>query len=474
MWIIQFVGIIFTYLGASLVIFLLLARLMQTTKQEATKLFFLTLGLGPITISWLLTRFLSIFPGHSDLFYVTLVAVCFFLPFSFCLNKLHLLQYIFQKGLTKLREFHFSKRWFETSILLMVFALMGAIFFLSTTLPITENDAVQYATVSRMIHEYKSIDFYPVIKPDPQTGFYAVSTHPLGYISLMTWSYMLQGSSQYAGLIKLISPMYVLYSLLILWYVLLRQGKIYGVFGMLLLITTPAYYMQSAYCGIDAIRIYTFFLAFVCLLELIRNHCLWQIIFTGFVIGMSMYSHSVGGVFTLPFFVFIYFIKSKEKYSKRIFCLTVIIVVALLFGGSRYMSNYQTFGFPVYDDIPINQLKEVAHADWVKYNNRISDFTGQVIYGGLKGFTNIIGFGVSYWFFALALILSIFKFFKADMISSIFLWIILLFYGLLWISIIIGQDVFISNYRYILTIQPFISFWGALSLGYFYEKVVSD
>ncbi len=50
-------------------------------------------------------------------------------------------------------------------------------------------------------------------------------------------------------------------------------------------------------------------------------------------------------------------------------------------GGSRYISNYQTFGSPVYDDMPINQLKEISYKDWVRYEKGISTFTDRVIWG---------------------------------------------------------------------------------------------
>jgi len=339
-------------------------------------------------------------------------------------------------------------------------------------LPLREKDATHYATVARLIYQRKNITFYPLINADPETGYYAVSCHPLGYISLEVWSYLLQGSSQYPGLIKIISPIYVCYSLLLLWYLLSRRGYIYGILGALLLIATPSYFIQSSICGIDAFRVYMFLLAFVWLYKLIQNENLKVSGLTGFVVGMSMYSHSIGGVFTIPFFLIIYLIFSKQKYSHKILNLIIVVIVALLFGSSRYISNYFTFGSPVYDSLPVYQLEKLGHKEYKRYKKEIVTPLDRIIFGALAGFSKIKFFGLSYWIFLLSFIFS-FKVIKNDKLSCIFLWVILLYYMCLILSLILDLDVFIGNYRYFLTIQPFVAYIAALFLGNLYEKVVN-
>ena len=72
---INLLGIFFTFIFSSLVIFLLLGRFVQKEESEVARLFFLTIGLGPITISWLLRGIFYFFPGQPDILYIGLITV---------------------------------------------------------------------------------------------------------------------------------------------------------------------------------------------------------------------------------------------------------------------------------------------------------------------------------------------------------------------------------------------------------------
>lgn len=327
--------------------------------------------------------------------------------------------------------------------------------------------------MSRYIYKYKALDIYPFYQPTPEIGIYAPSTHPLGYHMLIVWSYMLQGDSEYAGLIKIISPFYVFYTLLLLGYILSDRGNIYGILSIFLLITTPLYYTQSSVCHIDPLRVYTFFLAFVCLSELIQNNYRkWFLVFSGYVVGISMYSHSIG-ILTLPFFMFIYFIVSKEKFTKNIVKLIIISIVALLIGGHRYIYNYKLYGYFVGDRLKVMRIKDLHYDEYFRTTRQLVTTLDRVIFGALVGFSNLKQFGITYWLFLLSIL-----FYRKKLIIDkqmlIFFYVVLLFYTGVFLSLLFNMDIFIKNPRYFLTVHPFIICIGGLLMGYLYEKAITS
>ncbi|RLB11963.1 MAG: hypothetical protein DRG39_03190, partial [Deltaproteobacteria bacterium] len=239
-------GILFTHVISSIIIFLFFSRLLQIKKQNLLTLFVITMGLGSATISLLLTRLIMIFPHHGDLFYISIILSVFLILFLFGYKNLFLVKFL----LKEIVETYKSEPYEEDHILKMVkiaiIFLVISIFYMTLLFPIIENDALQYATVARMIYESKTCSFYPLINPDPKTGFYAVSSHPLGYISLITWSYMINGGITNSWITRVISPIYMLYTIILLWYVLYTsRNKICAIFGVLLLLTTPIYYIET-------------------------------------------------------------------------------------------------------------------------------------------------------------------------------------------------------------------------------------
>lgn len=467
-----YTGITVTYVLSSAAIFLSVARLTAVTRDEAIKLFFFTVGLGPITISWIVTKLLTYFPGHSNSFYLVVTFAFLIFLCIYGREKFPLFQSLFNNLFETVINIRLSHNWAVIFIVLIVIIVMGVVFLHATLLPLTGNDPLEYATDARLIYEHRTTDVYPFNKTDPETGFYAPSLHPLGYISLMVWSYMLQGSGQEAGLIKLISPMYVFYTMLLLWYVLSRKLNIYGILGMLLLITTPLYYSQAVICHIDPIRVYTFFLAFVWLREILLHDYGSYHLVAGFILGMSMYSHSIG-ILTLPFFALIYIIHSGKKYHRKIASLMLIIIISLLMVGGRYISNYRNIGSPISDKVQVLELEKLDYKEYLRESRGLSSEFDRILFGLMKGFSKPKSFGVSYWFLALFVVFYL-KPASRDVTVTIFMEVLLLFYVLIVLSIVLEMDEFIKNDRYLLTVQPFIAYGGALFIGKLYEKAFTS
>jgi len=467
---IQLAGVFFTYLISSAAVFVVLARLARTPKEEAPDLFFMVMGLGPLAISWLLAKLLYLFPGQAASFYLLVIEAAFLCPILIWPARLKtLLAALFGKQGTFFGDRQGLKvaRWI---VFLSGAFLFATLAFQAVATPLTANDPLEYATVARWIYEERSVASYPYVDPDQPAGRFGGFSHPLGYISLMVWSYLLQGHAESAGLIKLVSPFYVLYTLLLLWRLLLVRGRLHGLIAALALLCTPFYYDMSAICHIDPLRIYTFFLAFVVLAELLEKPAFWKMVLSGLAIGASMYSHSIG-VLTGPFFGLIYLVESKEKLSRRIINLLVVAVIALTVGGSQYVSNYFLFGTPVSNDLAVWNLEKLDYQSYFRHDRRIADLADRIIFGALKVLTKFSSFGLGYWVFLLALFWSLWtKALKHDRFFRVFLWATALYFGATFLSLLLDMDIFILNDRYPLTVQPFAAYGVGLFLGTIFGK----
>ena len=331
-----------------------------------------------------------------------------------------------------------------------------------------ENDALQYAAASRYLYNDKTIDIYPFVGSYPQTGYYASSSHPLGYYSLIVWSYIVQGSSEEAGLMKLITPIHALYLFVALLSVLSNRKIIYGFFSILLLVSTPIFYIQCYTQSIDLLRIFLFFLAFLWLRELLCYPSFKSNMFLGFIVGMSMFSHSLG-ILTLPFIVLVYFLKSRDSYTKRIAFIVLIVVVSFIFGGTRYLSNYLIFGTPIESSAPVFQLKDLGYQEYFTQLRSLNTLGERILYGVLQGFTKFSAFGLTYWVFILAFVFSL-NSIKSDDLMPVFSIVILMFYTVVFLTALKQDSLNLAHSRYYLTVQPFIAYGGALFLGDLHEK----
>jgi len=464
----QLAGVLLTYLVSSVAVFAALAGLARPTKEEAPGLFFMVIGLGPLSISWLLSNLLFYFPGLPAVFYLLAVEAVLFLPILIWFDRLKLLlgSFFGHEGI----PFRYGSRAAPLIIFLFGFFLWATMAFQAVATPLTANDPLQYATVARWVYEDKSVISYPYIEPDQGAGRFAGFSHPLGYISLMVWSYLLQGHAESAGLIKLISPIYVLYTLLLLWRLLSGRGRLHGLIAALALLCTPFYYDMSSICHIDPLRIYTFFLSFVVLAELLKKPALWKVVLSGLAIGASMYSHSIG-VLTGPFFALIYLVESKEKPSRRIINLLLIAVIALTVGGSQYVYNYFFFGTPVSNDLSVWNLRHLDYQSYFRHDRQIAHLADRILYGALKVLTKFDSFGLGYWVFLLALLWSLWTgVLKHDRFFRVFLWATALYFAATFFSLLLDMDIFILNDRYPLTVQPLVAYGIGLFLGTIFDK----
>lgn len=461
-----------TYIISSFIIFLAIAKLLRINQDNAVKYYLYSIGIGPIAISLMLRWIIYFFPKSSDFYYITFVIFIFGLIFLYASDQRYLIKVIFKKIHSVIIFPKGTYFFFEIVIWSVLAGVIILLFFQALLLPLQANDPLEYATGARLLYTAKDLSIFPFIDPSKTGGYYAVSSHPLGYMLLIVWGYMFQGGISAVYLPKTIAPMFALYTYVTVSALLYKDyGKIGSLFGALLMVAVPLYYSEACVCHIDSLRIYTFFLAFLWLTECITEKTVKFAIIAGIMTGFSMYCHSIG-LLTLPIAAFVLLILLKEApYLQRIKLLFFLVASALLIGGARYLSNYITMGSLISDSLLVMHLPHIEYSKYIEIYRGIGSFSDKILFGVLMGFSKISYFGLSYWFFLFSAILYFSEIYSNKKLFVSFL-VISLFYFLVISSVIIGSNIFIKNSRYILTIQPFVSYIAPIIIIKFFNKCI--
>ena len=462
-------GLLFTYVVSSLALFLVTARLTQATDRDAPRLLFLTAGLGPIAISLWLTRLYQFFPGHGDAFYVSLVVAPFLVACVACRREWPLLPALLRQARAEWSRVRFREHWPVIVVVATVAGLWALVTADALLFPLTGNDPLGYTSLCRLMYRYKAVAFYPLEQADPTTGFYFPSYHPLGYPSLIVWGHLLQGTAESAGFMRVIAPVYMLHTLALLWHLLSARGPMAGPVAMLLLVATPLYYGVTRICHTDPLRVYAFLLAFVWLGHALARPGRAWLLLSGACLGLCLHSHSTG-LLALPMSLLIYFVKAQQPLKRRLLHLGVIGATALAVGGPRYAQNVVNHGNPLRNKVAAMELAQVDLSYYLARDREVASPSGKLINGYLKGFCKLDDFGLAYWVFAAAMVFGL-RQARGDALSSIFLWVIAVWYALAALTVAVGIDIMILNDRYALAVHPFVAYHAALFLGRLYERL---
>ncbi len=458
-----------SYFASSVILFLAVCRFLQLENEASSKFFLLTLGLGPIATAWILRQLFWLTPGFDDKFYILTIGALFAILLLYGRKEIYRLFDLLKK-LSWFRKLRWASVFsMNGSLVLVLVSSLTVLLVLAVGLPVIENDAVQYAYVSAWMYRVKGFEFYPIIVPDPASGFYATSSHPLGYYALIIWTYLLQGSAEIPGAIRLISPLHIVLLAVLIWEWMRGHGTFIRLLACLLTVLTPILYNQSLDLSIDSLRIFLFVLSFLWVRELIDQPDNRIAVIAGVVTGLSMFVHSLGGLFTGPFVAAAFFLLSRESLPQKIQLLTILTSVAMVVGGGRYIENFLVFGSPFYDTLPLyDMVPELHFREWVQLSRNLQEFWNVVFFGVLSGFSGTEHFGFVYWCAAGALIIWPRRIWAVPALRLALIGAGL-FYVALTLMLVIGIDALTANLRYMATPQPFIAVVAAFGLGRIYD-----
>ena len=300
-------------------------------------------------------------------------------------------------------------------------------------------------------------------------GFYAPWTHPLGYINLLTFSYMVQGSTESAGIIRMVAPHFALASALVVWSFASKNKPLAGPLAALLLLATPLYFHMTAQSHIDTMRIFTFLAVFIALYGHIQRPTFGTAIIVGLAVGLSHFTHS-SGILTLPILIPLYLIISGLPVKKLATYLSVIVLLGVMIILPRWLDNLAVYGSLATDQVKVWAFPEVFFNEHIAATRQLVTTFNKIWYGILKGFSYPLQFGVGHYMLIVVLIWLTVQYKPHKNLNAIWrekrwlrpdpqiysLWILAGFYGIVILSVLLGKDLIIKNGRYLLTIQPFV------------------
>jgi hypothetical protein len=357
---------------------------------------------------------------------------------------------------------------------LWIFLLLtNAIFY-----PLAQNDALEYATVGRELFISRNLDIYPLISPEANaSGFFGPWTHPPLYVSLIYLFSLLQGHADEPGLMRLISPWFLLTST----YVVIVLGRInsrtIGWLAGILFLSTPLLFLGADSALIDALPVSGMALLMI-VLEGSKQQLRSYSITLGVVLGLALWTHSQAILFIPLVAIAIFSMQGVINWRKASLCTFITIATGLLIGGAPYVRNFFVFGSPISDTPLVFAMPELDWASYFSYARGLDHPIAVIQYGILKGWFSFEAFGGLFWLWTAGCALFFFRERPANFMqivlrglekeveqSTLSLWLSFILVSAYLIGVIIstimGIDLMIRNERYMLIIVPILALGGA-------------
>ncbi len=420
----QLIIFLLTYWLASDVLCLLVLRVWEPQDVAAERdVFFLTRGLGPIVISWLLYHLFLLFPEKMPSTYVSLVAVFFAVVLVLGRQQVRRLGRIYAGLAAGLRR-HWPLPPLSSALLCLVTGIALFIAVIGVAFPIVEGDALGFGVESRLIYRDLSFAHYPTLSADPQTGYYYDTFQVPCLQMLYVWFDLLEGTSKNDILARTVAPVYALEGVLLLGWVLWRRSRDIqtALWGGLALIATPLFASESYFNTQDPHRFYFAFASLVMLAACVGWEARRHVPLLGITLGLTIYCHFMG-LLTLAAVVLLYLWLAHGSVALRFLRASLIVVVALLVGATYHyarpaVAQRVLLQFPILAP-PVNGLLTHLHlgnvpaqkilADaaqagaWLTARRGQQGWFGQFVFGKLQAFTGIEWFGAAFWLFVPAM-----------------------------------------------------------------------
>jgi hypothetical protein len=440
-----------------------------------------SLTFGAPICAWSFALLLRLAPGHDAQFYVIGVAAVCLLCIAIFARQAWMLTVRAIAGDSDPTP---ERSWLAIGLLALAVSTIALLTFVT---PLYENDALEYATIARLIAEQRSLSAYPAVDSAVTGGFYGPWTHPAGFPSILALADLLRSGSD----MHLIRAPSVFSAISMALLVGCCARGISGAVAAAVLIGTPIYLLSTINMWIDSIRVSAGFGALVLLcLALASNRAgsMRSAIAIGIAFGLTFFMHSIGVVLIAMASMFI-LVFGIGKLASRLIQVSLVVAVALLCVAPDLVVNFRNFGAPVADSPPLWRIPELGFKDWMLLARDLYYFGGKFENGVLMGFSQRDFYGFSYFAAAIGAVLAyrrLGRAFIGDLVRhprATFLacnertkWLIvgsgafLFWLGCSLAGIILGVAEFVKNVRYPYTIQPLIALIAGIGLGALFER----
>jgi 4-amino-4-deoxy-L-arabinose transferase-like glycosyltransferase len=358
------------------------------------------------------------------------------------------------------------------SVLLALWLVM--LFINSIFLPLLQNDALEYATVGRLMYETRDLGSYPAIHPEQSaSGFFGPWTHPPLYVSLIYLMQVIQGHADEPGFMRLIAPWFVACATFLVLALGSLISRVTGLVAAVIFLSTPLLFAGADSALIDALPVLGIGLVATAILcvearPVVRGGIV------GMALALALWTHSQAVLF-LPLAVGaialhngVRDLRSTVQESISLGCITIS------FGLWPYWRNQQIFGSPISDNPAVFALPSLDWQGYFAIGRGLDNWAAILQYGLLKGWFSFEAYGWSFWLMSLGVPIA----FKTSIRptwraivskggrraldpSGQVLWVSLALISLylsgVLVSVLAGLDLMIKNERYMLVILPFVA-----------------
>ena len=354
--------------------------------------------------------------------------------------------------------------------LLMAYTTILIVF--AVFVPLTQNDALEYAMVGRMLFETRDLFSYPVLNPAAvNSGFYAPWTHPPLYVSIIYIANVIQGHADIPGLMRLISPWCALSATGLVYAIGCMGGRITGLLAAVFFLSTPMFFLGAGSALIDPLPVLGISLV-LCTVIAIEGAPVICGVVQGLTLGCALWAHSQTVLF-IPLSIAALALKKGWR-EPRAFLLQVIVLLSTagLIAAWPSGRNLLLFGSIISDNPAVFALKELLWAEYFSMARGLESWPEKIQYGIFKGWFALEAYALGFWCMSLGVVLYLARLHRRHIWTQLrrgdfsqipehWLFVpfgIALIYigGAFW-SALLGIDQMIRSERYMLVILPCVA-----------------
>ncbi len=367
----------------------------------------------------------------------------------------------------------------EWLALALLLGFCAAIVFDIAYVPLIQNDALEYATVARILHDARDLAAYPAIDPQATaSGFYGPWTHPPLYVALLYLADLVQGGAESARGLRVISPWFLLAGAGCVFALGSLRSRAVGLVGAMVFISTPILFLGATSALIDPLPVLGMAIAFAALVGIDASP--WRRgAALGLMLGLALWTHSQAILFPCLLLPLLLLQPTGTggllgRLRPALVAAASAVAVCLLVGGLPYLRNVLLFGSPISDNPEVFAYAPLGFAEYFRMQRGISDPVEIIQYGVFKGFFAIEAYSLAFWIALLGLPQAARALRRqlggdaqplgtAHMMACA-LGVFLMYTAATALSASLGIDLMIKNERYMLVLIPCIAVLGAAGL----------
>lgn len=358
----------------------------------------------------------------------------------------------------------------EWPVVVAILFSVIALLFISLFVPLTQNDALEYALAARELYATRDLLTYPVLNPETNlTGFFGPWTHPPLYVAMLYMAEVIQGHADSPGLIRLVSPWFMLCGAIVTYALGSFVNRSVGLLACLLFLSPPLFFLGAGSALLDSLPILGFTLILAAVTGLNARPAVFGSVI-GVLLGLALWTHSQAILF-VPLALAAVGIQLGARDWRSVAVATVsLICAASMVGAWPYLRNIVLFGSPVSDNPAVFAMPKLHWDDYFSINRGLNNPTAMLQYGILKGWFAIESYGLIYWGMTIGAIIflvreksSSFKdclvkglrsISRSQSVLCLMLSLISIYLIGLITSVAIGIDHMVKNERYLLVTLP--------------------